>query len=78
MSAIEYVIEGKEAEARAWLQVMAAVREYMQTQRDVITSEVGMHVEGDEAGAKYWAQGLGSDVEAYVTAIFREWESGDE
>lgn len=74
MSAIEYVIEGKEAEARAWLHVMAAVREYMQTQRDVITSEVGMHVEGDEAGAKYWAQGLGSDVEGLVIGIFGEWE----
>jgi len=74
MSAVEYVIEGKEAEARAWLQVMAAVREYMHTQRDVITSEVGMHVEGDEEGAKYWAQGLASDVEAYVTDIFKGWE----
>ena len=74
MSAVEYVIEGKEAEARAWLQVMAAVREYMHTQRDVITSEVGMHVEGDEEGAKYWAQGLASDVEAVVTDIFKGWE----
>lgn len=75
MSEIEYVFESKEAEAQAWLQVMDAVREYMQTQRDVITSEVDMHIEGDEAGAKYWAQGLGSDVEAYVTEIFREWET---
>jgi len=74
MSAVEYVIEGKEAEARAWLQVMAAVREYMQTQRDVITSEVGMHVDGDEEGAKYWARGLGSDVEGVVLGMFNEWE----
>jgi hypothetical protein len=74
MSEIEYVFEGGEAEARAWLQVMAAVREYMHTHRDVITSEVGMHVEGDEEGAKYWAQGLASDVEAVVLGVFNEWE----
>ena len=78
MSAIEYVIEGKEDEARAWLQVMAAVRHYMQTQRDVITSEVSMHVESDEEGARYWARGLGSDVEAVVLSVFTEWESGNE
>ncbi len=68
MSQIEYLIEG---EPQAWLQVMAAVRQYMQNQRDLITFEVAMHVEGDEAGAKYWAQGLASDVEELVIGIFR-------
>lgn len=78
MSAVEYVIEGGEGEARAWLQVMSALRDYMESQRGVITSHVGMHPDGDEEGAKYWAQGLGSDLEAYAAEIFREWESDDE
>ena len=64
----------RETEARSFLRVMSALRDYMESQRNVITSEVGMHPDGDEEGAKYWAQGLGSDVEAYVMEIFREWE----
>ena len=66
--------ENKLSEPQAWLLVMDAVRNYAEHQRDVIVSEVGMHMLGVEEGAKYWAQGLASDVEAYVTEIFREWE----
>jgi hypothetical protein len=68
MSKIEYLIEGKEDEARAWLVLMAAVRNYMQSQRSVITDEVGME------GAKSWADGLASDVSAVVLKVFTEWE----
>ena len=65
----------RETEAQAFIQVMDAVRNYMDSQRDVITSEVGVHPAGDEEGAKYWAQGLASDVEAYVLATFEDWEA---
>lgn len=66
----------RESEARAFVRVLDALRDYMEVQRDVITSEVGMHALGDEEGARYWAQGLGSDVEAYALAVFHEWEVG--
>ena len=66
----------RESEARAFARVWDALRDYMESQRDVITSEVGMHPFGEEEGAKYWAQGLGSDLEAYVLAVFEEWEAG--
>ena len=68
----------RETEARSFLRVISALRDYMDVQRNAITSEVGMHPLGEEEGAKYWAQGLASDLEAYVMETFREWESGNE
>jgi hypothetical protein len=65
----------RESEARAFLRVMDALRGYMDSQRDEITSQVGMYPFGEEEGAKYWAQVLGSDLEAYVLAVFEEWEA---
>ena len=70
--------ENKLSEPQAWLQVMDAVRNYAEHQRDVIVSEVGMHMLGVEEGAKYWAQGLASDVEELVMGLFKDWESDDE
>jgi len=64
----------KMTEAEAFVRVVDAVRDYMESQRDEIVSHVGMHPEGDEEGAKYWARGLGSDVEGVVLVVFDEWE----